>query len=45
MRTKPNELKTPLTFIQIENTFFQFIDKFLKIEEVEYLIYYVKSKM
>ena len=25
--------------------FSQFIDKFLKIEEVEYLIYYVKFKM
>ena len=35
MRTKPNELKTPLIFIQMENIFFQFIDKFLKIEEVE----------
>ena len=29
----PNELKIP--FIQMENIFSQFIDKFLKIEEVE----------
>ena len=39
----PNELKIP--FIQMENIFYQYIDKFLKIEEVEYLIYYIKFKM
>ena len=38
----PNELKIPF----IRKTYFsQFIDKFLKIEEVEYLIHYVKFKM
>ena len=29
----------------MENIFSQFTDKFLKIEEVEYLIHYVKFKM
>ena len=29
----------------MENTFSQFIGKFLKIEELEYLIHYVKFKM
>ena len=43
MRRLPNELKTP--FIQMENIFPQFTDKFLKIEEVEYLTHYVKFKM
>ena len=39
----PNELKIP--FIQIENIFSQLIDKYLKIDEKEYLIHYVKFKM
>ena len=43
MRRIPNELKIP--FIQMEKIFSQFIDKYLKIEEVEYLIHYVKFKM
>ena len=43
MRRKPNELKIP--FIQMKNYFFQFIDQFLKNEEVKYLILYVKSNM
>ena len=43
MRRIPNEIKIP--FIQMEKIFFQFIDKYLKIEEVEYLIHYVKFKM
>ena len=38
-----NEPKSP--FIQMENIILQFIDKFFKIEEVEYLIHYVKSNM
>ena len=38
----PNELKVP--FIQMENIFPQFIDKFLKIEEVKYLFHYVKFR-
>ena len=38
----PNELKIP--FIR-KTCFSQFIDKFLKIEEVEYLIHYAKLKM
>ena len=38
-----NELKIP--FIQMENIFSQLIDKFFKIEEVEYLIHYVKFNM
>ena len=42
MHRIPSELKIP--FIQMENIFFP-IDKFLKIEEVEYLIHYVKFKM
>ena len=44
MRRIPNELKIPLKNLH-ENILFQFIDKFLKIEEVEYLIHYVKFKM
>ena len=43
MRRIPNELKIP--FIQMEKIFSQFIDKYLKIEEVEYLIHSVKFKM
>ena len=43
MRRIHNEIKIP--FIQMEKIFFQFIDKYLKIEEVEYLIHYVKFKM
>ena len=39
----PKELKVP--FIQMEKFFSKFIDKFLKIEEVEYLIHYAKFKM
>ena len=38
----PNQLKIP--FIQMEKIFSQFIDKYLKIEELEYLIHYVKFK-
>ena len=37
MRRIPNELKIP--FIQMEKIFSQFVDKFLKIEEVDYLKY------
>ena len=44
MRRIPNELKIPLKNLH-ENILFQFIDKFLKIEEVEYLIHYVRFKM
>ena len=29
----------------MENIFSQFVDKYLKIEKVEYLIHYVKLKM
>ena len=43
MRRILNELKIP--FIQMKRYFSQFIDKFLKIEAVEYLIHYVKFKM
>ena len=43
MRRIPNELKIP--FIQMEKIFSQFIDKYLKIEEVEYLIHSAKFKM
>ena len=43
MRRIPNELKIP--FIQMEKIFSHFIDKYLKIEEVEYLIHYVQFKM
>ena len=38
-----NEIKIP--FIQMENIFSQFIDKFFKIEEVEYVVHYVKFNM
>ena len=38
-----NEPKSP--FIQMENIVLQFIDKFFEIEEVEYLIHYVKFNM
>ena len=38
-----DELKIP--FIQMEKKFSHFIDKFLKLEEVEYLIHYVKYKI
>ena len=34
-----------IPFIQMENIFSQFIDNLLKIEEVDYLIHYVKFKM
>ena len=44
MRRIPNDLKIP--FIQMEkNFFFQFIDKYLKIHDVEYVINYVKFKI
>ena len=43
MRRIPNELKIP--FIQMEKIFSHFIDKHLKIKEVEYLIHYVQFKM
>ena len=43
MNRIPNELKTPL--IPIKNIFTQFTAKFLKIEEMEYLIHYVQFKM
>ena len=43
MRRIPNEPKIP--FIQMGNIFSQLIDKFLKIEEVEYLTHYVKFEM
>ena len=43
MRRIPNEFKIP--FNQMENIFSQVTDEFLKNEEVEYLIYYVKFKM
>ena len=43
MRRIPNEPKIP--FIQMGNIFPQLIDKFLKIEEVEYLTHYVKFEM
>ena len=39
----PNELRILLS--EWKTYFSQFIDKFLKIEEVEYLIHYVKFKM
>ena len=39
----PKELKVP--FIQMEKFFSKFIDKFLKIEEVEYLIHNARSKV
>ena len=39
----PNELKIP--FIQGKDIFSQFNDKYLQIEEVEYLVHYVKFKM
>ena len=38
-----SELKIPI--IQMETYFWEFIDKFFKIEEVEYLIHYVKFNM
>ena len=38
-----DELKIP--FIQMEKKISHFIDKFLKLEEVEYLIHYVKYKI
>ena len=34
-----------IPFIQMENMFSQFIDNLLKIEDVDYLIHYVKFKM
>ena len=34
----PTEPKIP--FMQMGNIFFQFIDKLLKVDEVEYLTYY-----
>ena len=40
MRRIPIELKIP--FIQIGKHFSQIIDKFFQIEDVEYLIHYVK---
>ena len=43
MRRIPSEFKIPLT--KWKTYFSKFIDKLLKIEEVKYLIYYVKFKM
>ena len=43
MRRISDELKIP--FIQMEKIFSHFIDKFLKLEEKEYLIHYVKYKI
>ena len=44
MRRIPNDLK--IAFIQMEKKFFfQFIDKYLKIHDVEYVIHYVKFKI
>ena len=43
MRKIPKELK--ILFIKMEKIFSQFIDKYLKIEQVEYLFHYFKFKM